>query len=111
MCEPVELKTMNLINEHIDQKKRYINKVVFVDRPYWEIKSSFLIKGYRCTNGANGDVYRTQYTNGKRYIDQFDYVSFINSLEKGETMTLEELLTYFNESDIIGENKEGRAEV
>lgn len=58
------------------------HKVVFVDRPFPEIKSSFFIKGYRCDSGGNGDVYRTQYSNGERYIDQFDYVTFINSLEK-----------------------------
>ena len=56
------------------------NKVVFVDKPFPQIKSAFHIKGYNCSNGKNGNVYRTQYINGKRFIDQFDYVSFINRL-------------------------------
>ena len=56
------------------------NKVVFVDRPFPNIKSAFYIKGFNCSNGQNGNVYRTQYLNGKRYVDQFDYVTFINNL-------------------------------
>ena len=52
-------------------------KVVFTDKPYDEIRSAYHLKGYDKTKG---NVYATQYISGKRYIDQFDYVSFFNSM-------------------------------
>lgn len=54
------------------------HKVVFTDRKYSNISSAFYLHGYSCSNGKNGNVYATQYINGKRYIDQFDYVTFFN---------------------------------
>jgi len=53
------------------------NKVVFTNKPYPEIKSAFCLKGY--TYGER-NVYATQHINGKRYLDQFDYVGFINNM-------------------------------
>ena len=57
------------------------NKVVFTDCEFPEYKSAFCLKGYDCTNGHNGNVYATYKITGKRYIDQFDYVSFINRMK------------------------------
>lgn len=55
------------------------HKVVFTDKPYPEIKSSYYIKGLKIRENRN--LYATQYITGKRYIDQFDYVKFINELK------------------------------
>lgn len=52
------------------------NKVVFTDRKY-NFPSSYYLKGY---NINKENVYATQNIFGKRYINQFDYVSFLNSL-------------------------------
>lgn len=55
-------------------------KKVFTDKEYPEIQSAFCLKGFDCKNGKNGNIYNTQYINGKRYIDQFDYVDFFNRM-------------------------------
>lgn len=62
-------------------KLPFTNKVVFTDREFSEYKSAFCLKGYDCKNGHNGNVYATQKITGKRYIDQFDYVSFFNQMK------------------------------
>ncbi len=58
------------------------NKVIFVDRPMPEIKSAFYIKGTESKNEKDSIInvleYKGEYT-GKRYIDDFDYVSFLNN--------------------------------
>lgn len=76
----------NFSGEKIDQLERFENlpfenKVVFTDRDFPEYKSAFCLKGYDC---KKGNVYATQKINGKRYIDQFDYVSFFNKMQKKE---------------------------
>lgn len=63
-------------------KLPFRNKVVFTDEEFPEIESVFCIKGYDCKNGKNGNIYATQTITGKRYIDQFDYVEWINSFKK-----------------------------
>lgn len=55
------------------------HKVIFVDKPYTQFKSTFHLKGFSKVNGVK-NIYATQYIDGRRYIDQFDYVSFINQL-------------------------------
>lgn len=57
------------------------NKVVFVDKPFPQFKSSFYLKGYNKVSKTK-NIYATQHLNGLRYIDQFDYVSFINQLDR-----------------------------
>lgn len=59
------------------------HKVVFVDRPYPQIRSAFYLRGFSRVQGVK-NIYATQYLDGRRYIDQFDYVSFINSLNEPE---------------------------
>lgn len=56
------------------------HKVAFTDCAYPEFKSAFQLRGYDCRNGKNGNVYATQKMNGMRYIDQFDYVRWLNHL-------------------------------
>lgn len=63
-------------------------KVVFVDEPHPEVASAFYLRGFKMRKKINGfrggsikNIWRTQnYISGKRYIDQFDYVGFINNL-------------------------------
>lgn len=55
------------------------HKVVFVDQKFPEIHSAFTIKGLALRGGRN--IYATQNITGRRYIDQFDYVDFINHLK------------------------------
>ena len=55
----------------------YKHKVVFTRVPVEGVKSAFYIKG----NRKKKNLYATQYITGKRYIDQFDYIGFINHLE------------------------------
>lgn len=55
----------------------YEHKVVFVPEPVDDIRSSFYLRKY---DTGKKNLYRTISTTGKRCIDQFDYVGFINSL-------------------------------
>ena len=58
----------------------FLHKVAFVDKPYPQFRSAFCLKGFDKVKGVK-NIYATQHLSGKRYIDQFDYVSFINSLK------------------------------
>lgn len=69
--------------ERFDQLP-FKHKVVFVDRPYPQIRSAFCLRGFSKVKGVK-NIYATQYIDGRRYIDQFDYVSFINSLNESES--------------------------
>lgn len=60
-------------------KLPYKNKVVFVKQPRPEIKSAFYINGVDCSITALTD-YLGKFT-GLRWLDKFDFVSFI---DKGE---------------------------
>jgi len=58
----------------------YQNKVVLTHKSYSEIKSSFYIKGFEdqkelgiLSNFKKGQVF------GKRYYDDFDFISFFNN--------------------------------
>lgn len=67
-------------------KLPYKNKVVFVHKPMPEIESTVYIPGTEL-NGEDGNwvLPLTSYTGrftGKRFIDEFDYVTFFNSGEK-----------------------------
>lgn len=55
----------------------YEHKVVFVHKPYPEIKSAFYIKGFE-EDEQLGDLYEYSGCLGKKYYDQFDYVSWFN---------------------------------
>lgn len=56
----------------------YENKVIFTHIPYPEIKSSFYIKGFEDQNevGILSDFKPGFWR--RRWIDDFDYVSFLN---------------------------------
>ncbi len=53
------------------------NKVVFTNRRYEDIKSSFYISGFE-NNGFVGALYHYRGMNGKKYYDDFDYVAWFN---------------------------------
>ncbi len=57
---------------------KYKNKVVFTSKPMPEIESAFHING-SVVNGEVNDLcgYKSKLS-GKRWIDDFDYVSFLN---------------------------------
>lgn len=57
----------------------YKHKVVFVPKPMKGIKSAFYLKNY---DVDNKNLYRTITITGKRCIDQFDYIGFINNLQE-----------------------------
>ena len=75
-CTEEDLKKFDMINNK--------HKVVFVHKNMDNIKSSYYIKGTENT-GEDKDIhkiigltaYKGKWT-GKRYIDDFDYVSFLN---------------------------------
>lgn len=67
----------------IDIVKRFAalpfrHKVIFVDKPVPEVKCAVYLKGW---NPKHRHVFNTQHLNGSLYIDQFDYVDFINNLK------------------------------
>jgi len=55
----------------------YKNKVLFACREHNEIASAFHIRGFE-GQSAVGQLQETMSITGKRYIDQFDYVNFLN---------------------------------
>ncbi len=56
----------------------YKNKVIFTHIPYPEIKSAYYIKGFEKENGIGVLInFKNQFLI-RRYLDDFDYVSFLN---------------------------------
>ena len=53
------------------------HKVVFTHKPYPEFQSAFYIKGFEHQTQV-GDLYEYTGWCGKKYYDQFDYVSWFN---------------------------------
>jgi uncharacterized protein (DUF1919 family) len=65
-------------------KLPYKNKVIFVHKEMPEIKSAHYIKNTELKNDSNNKIigltaYEGRYT-GKRYIDEFDYIGFLNKI-------------------------------
>lgn len=68
--------TMNDILEF--DELPYNNKIVFTHKKYENIRSSFYIQGFE-NDGYVGHLHTVMNNmTGKRYIDQFDYVGFLN---------------------------------
>jgi uncharacterized protein (DUF1919 family) len=55
----------------------YANKVMFTNRPFQELPSTFYIPGFE-GDGEVGDLTRISGLLGRRFVDSFDYVSFLN---------------------------------
>lgn len=58
-------------------KLDYKNKVAFTCRKYEDIHSAFCIRGFEKQNSV-GQLQETMSITGRRYIDQFDYIEFLN---------------------------------
>lgn len=58
------------------------NKVIFTHIPYPEFKSSYYIKGFEKNKGIGVLIYFKNQFLIRRYLDDFDYISFLN--EEGE---------------------------
>ena len=56
----------------------YKNKIVFTHKPYPEIKSAFHIKGFD-TEESVGALFEYVGWSGKKFYDDFDYVTWFNS--------------------------------
>lgn len=59
-------------------KLPYENKVIFTHKPYPEIKSSFYIKGFEEEEGVGVLLYFKKQFFIRRFLDDFDYVTFLN---------------------------------
>lgn len=78
-------KSARCTDEHIKafDKLPYKNKVIFTNRLYPEIKSSYYIRGFEKRDGVGVLLsYKCPSFLAKRYFEDFDYVSFINSGNK-----------------------------
>lgn len=59
-------------------KLPFDNKVVFTHVPYPELKSSYYIKGFEKEKGVGVLLYFKEQFLIRRYLDDFDYISFLN---------------------------------
>ena len=62
-------------------KLPFRNKIAFTPGVYRHNPSTYNLKGLEKIRTPK-QVYYTQKFNGKRFIDQFDYIEFINGLNK-----------------------------
>ncbi len=57
----------------------YPNKVIFTHKPYPEFTSAYYLPGFEDLDGIGvATAFRTEGALIRRYMDQFDYVSFLN---------------------------------
>lgn len=57
----------------------YQNKVIFTHKKYPEFKSSYYISGFEDKDGVGVLIYFKKKFFIRRYLDEFDYVSFFNN--------------------------------
>ena len=62
-------------------KLPYKNKVIFTHRDYPEIKSSYKINGFEDKDEVGVLIYFKKRFFIRRYLDDFDYVSFLNKIQ------------------------------
>ena len=62
-------------------KLPYKNKVIFTHRDYPEIKSSYKISGFEDKDEVGVLIYFKKSFFIRRYLDDFDYVSFLNKIQ------------------------------
>ena len=62
-------------------KLPYKNKVIFTHRDYPEIKSSYKISGFEDKDEVGVLIYFKKRFFIRRYLDDFDYVSFLNKIQ------------------------------
>lgn len=54
------------------------NKVIFTHRPYPEIRSAYYLRGFEEAGSVGVALYFKDQFRIRRYLDDFDYVSFLN---------------------------------
>ena len=59
----------------------YKNKVIFTHKNYPEFKSAYYIKGFEDCKGVGVLLYFKKQFLIRRYLDDFDYISFLNGKE------------------------------
>ena len=59
-------------------KLPYDNKVIFTHIPYPQFKSAYYIPGFENEDGVGVLLYFKKQLLIRRYLDNFDYVSFLN---------------------------------
>lgn len=59
----------------------YKHKVVFTHKPYPEFQSAYYIKGFEKNNGIGVLIDFKKQLFVRRYLDDFDYISFLNGKE------------------------------
>ena len=64
----------------------YKNKIAFTNKPYPELKSAFYIKGFEGQPSVGNCFDYMPHSFGKKYYDQFDYVSWFNSSGKRSSL-------------------------
>lgn len=66
----------------------YENKVIFTHKPYPEFKSSYYLKGFENQDGVGVALNFKKQFWIRRYMDDFDYVAFLNGkgIRKGEIL-------------------------
>lgn len=62
-------------------KLPYKNKVIFTNKDYPEIKSSYKINGFEDKDEVGVLIYFKKSFFIRRYLDDFDYVSFLNKIQ------------------------------
>ena len=62
-------------------KLPYKNKVIFTNKDYPEIKSSYKINGFEDKDEVGVLIYFKKRFFIRRYLDDFDYVSFLNKIQ------------------------------
>lgn len=60
------------------QKIPYKSKVIITHKPY-NIQNTFAVSCYE-NNMPRGKLFEINPKTGKRYLDDFDYISFINNI-------------------------------
>jgi len=59
------------------QEIQYKNKIIITHKKYDNIENTFAVTCYK-DNEPNGQLFKYKGITGKRYLDEFDYVNFLN---------------------------------
>lgn len=64
-------------------KLPFENKIVFVNKKYMKYESCIYLTGFEKRQGV-GQIWKTKNIFGMRYIDEFDFVEWINHMRRGK---------------------------
>ena len=91
-CKRINFENICIIMEFYDdvydekllydfQEIPYKSKIVITHKPYNNIKNTFAVSCYE-NNMPRGKLFEINKKTGKRYLDDFDYVKFINNITR-----------------------------